>query len=436
VAALVATERPLTFPRISFLMHSRFRPCGPTAALLLLLTPCFPAHASKPGGKEGHHHHEAIPGVQSLDVYATASQLHLLTGELSKDGKRTELYHQASSDAGKTWSTPAPVGAGQPAPHGAHRGMDPQVAAYGEKVMAVWMTPGTDMFGGGPMATSLSSDGGKTWEQGPNPADDGSTTGHGFLDVAANAGGDFHLTWLDTRGEKRGLRYARSTDGGTTWSKNDTVDAETCECCWNVLATGPDGRVGILYRDKDPRDMSISWSPAAGTWSAPVSVGGFRWEFQGCPHVGGGLAAGGEKDSPVWHAVVWTGLEDSLGVHHLSSTDAGTTWSKTQRVAGKGASHPDIAARGQEVIMVWDTTNEKGSHIEAALSSDGGRSWQMPVRLSNAESNASHPRVVATATGGFLIFWTQRQGEGAATWQSVPFPSSAVSAAGLSSSAR
>ncbi|RBP45911.1 BNR repeat protein [Roseimicrobium gellanilyticum] len=416
-------------------MHSRFRFCGSAAALLLVLTPCLPVQASKPGGKEGHHH-ETIPGVQSLDVYATTSQLHLLTGGLSNDGSRTELYHQSSSDAGKTWSAPVRVDAGQPAPHAAHRGMDPQIAASGDQLMAVWMTPGTDMFGGGPMATALSSDGGKTWKAGPNPADDGSTTGHGFLDVAADARGSFHLTWLDTRGEKRGLRYARSEDGGTTWSRNDTVDAETCECCWNVLAAGPDGRVGILYRNKEPRDMSISWSSAAGTWSAPVSVGGFNWEFQGCPHVGGGLAAGGEQTSPIWHAVVWTGMEDSLGVHHVSSPDAGATWSKTQRVAGKGASHPDIAARGQEVIMVWDTTNEKGSHIEAARSSDGGKSWQTAVRLSSAGPSATHPRVVASADGGFRVFWTQRQGEGPTTWQSSPFPSSAVSTVSSNSNTR
>lgn len=411
-------------------MHSRFPTRGSAAALLLLLVPCLPAlHATQPGGKEAHHHHEAIPGVQSLDVYATASQVHLLTGELSRDGARTELYHRASRDGGRTWSAPVRVDAGQPAPHAAHRGMDPQIAAYEDHLIAVWMTPGTDMFGGGPMATALSTDGGRTWKPGPNPADDGSTTGHGFLDAAADGKGAFHLTWLDTRAEKRGLRYARSADGGATWSKNDTVDAETCECCWNVLAAGPDGRVGILYRDKEPRDMSISWSPAAGTWSAPVSVGGFKWEFQGCPHVGGGLTAGGDKTSPTWHAVVWTGMEDSLGVHHVSSADAGATWSQTQRVAGKGASHPDIAASGQEVIMVWDTTNEKGSHIEAALSSDGGRKWQTSVDLSKAGANASHPRVVATGGGAFRIFWTQRQGDEPTTWQSMPFPAPAVSAA-------
>jgi hypothetical protein len=387
------------------------------------MAPCLSVHASKPGGKGGHHHHEAIPGVQSLDVYAEGSQLHLLTGQLSKDGTRTELSHQASSDAGNTWSPPVRVDAGLPAPHAARRGMDPQIAAHRGKMLAVWMTPGTDMFGGGPMATALSSDGGRTWKAGPNPADDGSTTGHGFIDVAADARGIFHLTWLDTRGDKRGLRYARSMDGGATWTKNDTVDAETCECCWNVLAAGPDGRVGILYRDKEPRDMSIAWASAAGAWSAPVSVGGFQWEFQGCPHVGGGLAAGGEENSPLWHAVVWTGVEGSLGVHHVFSTDAGVTWSKTQRVAGRGASHPDVAARGQEVIMVWDTTNEQGSFIEAALSTDGGKNWQASVRLSPAGCHASHPRVVTTAAGAFRIFWTQRQGEGATTWQSAPFPS-------------
>lgn len=407
--------------------HQSFR------ALLFLVISAATSHSLLSSEKKGGHHHETHPGVQSLDVYATPSEFHLFTGELSQDGTRTELLHRLSRDEGRTWSTPVRVDTGQPPPHAAHRGMDPQIASNGDHVIAVWMTPGTDMFGGGPMATALSKDGGKTWQPGPNPADDSSTTGHGFIDIVVDSTGIFHLTWLDTRSEKRGLRYARSVDGGMTWSRNNTIDPETCECCWNVLAAGPDGRVGILYRDKEPRDMAIAWATPAntsGTWSAPVSVGGFKWDFQGCPHVGGGLAAGGESGSPTWHAVVWTGMEDSLGVHHLSSTDAGATWSKTQHIAGQGASHPDIAAQGQKVVMVWDTTNERGSHIEATLSEDGGKTWRAPATLSRPGASASHPRVVRSAMDGFRVFWTQRQAEGHTTWELTPFPLLPVGAAG------
>lgn len=380
--------------------------------------------------KEHEHHLAVAPGVQSLDVSASPTGLHLLTGELASDGKSTELLHTVSRDGGETWTRPVVVGGGQAPPFSAHRGADPQIAALGNQVLAVWMTAGTDAFGGGPMATALSADGGKTWTAGPNPADDGSTTGHGFIDVAADKDGAFHLTWLDTREGKRGLRYARSTDGGRTWSSNDTVDAETCECCWNTIIAGPGGKVGILYRDKEPRDMAVSWWGGAGKpWSAPRWVGSFQWEFQGCPHVGGGLASGGTDAAPAWHAVVWTGKDDAVGIHHLSSRDGGQTWSKGTLLAEKHASHADVAARGNVVVMACDLGSKEGSRIQARISNDGGVTWQPAAWLSESGRIATHPRVVAVE-GGFRVFWTEQKGDGPVKWEMATLkqPADAVGA--------
>src|SRR5262245_65139412 len=141
-----------------------------------------------------------------------------------------------------------------PRPDVVHRGMDVQVAASGRRVVAVWQTRGAGHFRGGPMATAISADGGATWSAGPNPAEGGSTQAQGFIDIAADSEGHFHIVWLDSRGGAQGLRYARSTDGGLRWSKNQTLDPETCECCWNTITTAPGGAIAVLYRDKDPRD--------------------------------------------------------------------------------------------------------------------------------------------------------------------------------------
>ncbi len=400
-------------------MHHRF--LIPLYALLCAGLPGRALHADdKPAeaGKHQHHHHPSVPGVQSLDVQATATGLHLLTYELAPDGSPLGLLYRTSTNRGAHWTSPVRVDTDQPPPFAAARGVDPQVAASGQTVVAIWMTAGTDAFGGGPMASALSTDGGKTWTKGPNPADDGSTTGHGFLDVVATRDGVFHLTWLDTREGKRGLRHARSTDGGRSWSKNDTADAETCECCWNAIATGPDGKVGILYRDKGPRDMAVAWCPEPGKdWPAPVNLGGFQWEFQGCPHVGGGLAAGGTAELPVWHAVVWTGKEDSVGIHYLASLDGGTTWTRTTRLADKRSTHPDLAAAGRSVMVVCDVGSKEGSRISSLLSPDGGRTWQAQVWLSDADTVATHPRVVAVGDG-YCVFWTEQKGAGPVLWKS------------------
>ena len=130
------------------------------------------------------------------------------------------------------------------------------------------MTAGTDKWGSGPMATALSNDGGATWRPGPKPADDGSTTGHGFIDIVADDVGILHLTWLDSRDGKQGLRYARSEDAGKTWAVNITAKAGTCECCSNAIVAGGGHTTSEPKQLGDASAIQGAVSADAGiTWS-------------------------------------------------------------------------------------------------------------------------------------------------------------------------
>jgi hypothetical protein len=265
------------------------------------------------------------------------------------------------------------------------------------------------------MATALSADGGKTWTAGPNPADDGSTEGHNFMDITADGRGVFHLVWLDSRGGKRGLRGADSSDSGRTWSANRTIDAETCECCWNTLLASPKGGAWVLYRAKSPRDMATA-SLTGETWKKPVTVGAFGWQFDGCPEVGSGLCL--LPDGSL-HAAVWSGKENRAGVYHLSSNDAGATWSEPQPLGDGMARNPDAAASPSgAVAVVWDTVENDVPCIRGSISKDGGKTWRISTRLSSAKASSQHPRVVPTESG-FRVFWTEAQNDKSPKWASA-----------------
>jgi hypothetical protein len=359
-----------------------------------------------------HHGSPAPAGVVSLDVYAEGGRVHLLTVTRADGGRVTEYVR--SEDGGATWSPPVRVGEGQLPAEVAHRGMDAQLAAApgGRKLVAVWTAYGKEnRFGRGRLVTAVSSDGGKTWHAGPNPADDGSEGDHAFADVATDDAGTFHLAWLDARaGGRKGLLYARSDDGGATWSPNVLVKRDTCECCWTTIATAPAGKVFILFRDKDPRDMAVVRSDdGGGTWNNPVRVGAFDWDFGGCPHVGGGLAV----TPAALHAVVWTGKPGSAGSYALSCDAGGARWSDPASF-GAAAAHPDIAATGAgRVAAVWDAMADGGNGVFAATSD--GHAWSQPRRLSDAGAAATHPRVV-TAGDAFLVVWTEQRAGRPAAW--------------------
>lgn len=359
-------------------------------------------------GTLAHEHHEANTGaIQSLDVYSDSGKQYLLLGETEKD--RPRLFCLCSADDGATWSKPMRVDAGMPAAHGLMRGDDAQIAAAENRLVAVWETAGTGKWGDGPMATALSSDGGQTWRAGPNPADDKLTSGHGFIDVAADPQGSFHLIWLDNRSGKQGLRYARSDDAGEHWATNTTIDPETCECCWNVIKAAKDSKVFALYRDIDPRDMALAISLDNGkTWRRESTIIPFDWHINACPEVGGGLVFG----NTVLHAVVWAGKEDVAGLYAVASFDGGTHWSKPHQLGDREARHADIAANGDTIAVAWDALT-KG--IFTAISNNGWQTWTTS-KLVEARSNASHPRILTTTTG-FRIFWTETV-DGKTAWRS------------------
>lgn len=396
---------------------------NPQAKLLCLFAMCLGVLCGlvKEGFADSKHPvliypEPGLADITSLDVYTEGQTIHVLVAGKRRGEETPGLAYLRSEDGGYTWSGQAEVPSEVAPATASMRGKDAQIAARGDRLIAVWQTSG-EFPGMGPMASAFSADGGKTWTEGPNPADDGSLSDHGYADMGADEAGRFHIVWLDDREENgnfQGLRYARSTDGGRTWSRNQTLDEAACTCCWTRLQIGLEGILHVLYRDANPQDMALFQSMDAGaTWRRAGTVGRFEWMFLGCPHTGGGLSMARGTGTGSLHSVVWTGKEGALGLHHLVSKDNGRTWGASRRLSQAAAARGDIAARDlQHLAAVWDEAKRNGSAIIFASSCDGGQSWARPARISAPETVATHPTVLATATG-YAVLWTEKQGDGA-----------------------
>lgn len=378
----------------------------------LAVTTVLPALAGGGGGHSGHGPAGPAGEVLALDAASDGAVVDLLLALRTEDAAR--LVHRRSTDGGRSWGPEREVTLGGKPLESPHRGMDPQIAADGDRLLAVWTAPGTSKWGSGPLATATSSDGGRTWMPGPVPNDDGTTEGHNYAEAIADGRGAFHLVWLDDRDGSRGLRAAASTDGGRTWSANRTVDGETCECCWNRLAADGDV-VRVLYRDRGAdRDMIVAATADGGaSWKRVGTAGDFDWEFEGCPHAGGGFTAGGGRLA----ALVWTGAPGKTGLWTVTSADAGRTWSPPHRMGTDRARHGDLAAAGTRLVAAWD----QDRRIHASHSDDGGATWSDPEVLSEPGRTATHPLVVGTGDGA-LVLWTESPEGGMAGWASRRFP--------------
>jgi hypothetical protein len=302
--------------------------------------------------------------------------LHLLIGTHSQGD--SALWSRRSVDNGLTWSGPARVDRGQARPFGIERGNDARIAARGRQLLAVWVVKGSGWGGIGPLTAARSADGGRSWQPAARPSDDGQDQDQGFVALLAGEDG-VHAVWLDGRDGAQGLRFARSADNGKTWTRNRTIQARTCECCWNTLVAGHDGWLYALFRGAKPRDMLLARSSDRGaTWTVAGSVGAFRWNIEACPHAGGALAATMEALT----AVVWTGQAGQAGLHVLSSRDHGASWKPEARLGNESAKHADLAAGARSLCAVWDEYREERPEVVLACRRAEATRWPIATRLS------------------------------------------------------
>ncbi len=361
-----------------------------------------------------------VLGVQNLisfDVYVDGQITHALFAAETGEANKPYIGYLRSADGGQHWTAPVEIGHIVVSALESRIGNDVQIAASGDKLLAVWQVSG-EIPGMGPLVALSSSDGGQNWTPGVNPT--ASDVDQSHADLTADRQGRFHLVWLDDRDENgyQGVRYARTGDAGQHWELAQTIDDSSCSCCWNRIVIAPDGQLNLLYRDMEPRDMALAQSADGGqSWQRVSTVGEFNWVFNGCPHNGGGLVLAGGN---TWHSLVWTGADNQVGLYHLQSGDNGKSWSQPRGMnSGLPAFHSDIAVIGaRHVAAIWDVLGAEGSTVVISESLDNGAQWSTPQTLSTSGSSASFPRLVATPAG-LLAMWMDQKPGAAKQWQSA-----------------
>ena len=290
----------------------------------------------------------------------------------------------------------------------------------------MWPGRGTGVWGSGPLGSALSRDGGKTWAPAGDPApfpEDDPVAEHGarFPALQPSPAGGFTLAWIDASDKARSVRAGRFDLDTSSWSEPVTVDATSCACCWNALAS-VGGEEVFVYRDVNPSDMAAARSSDGGaTWSEPAPVGSFGWDFEGCPHVGAGLAA--EPDGGRLFAAVWTGKEGEAGLYACFSDDAGAAWSPPQRLGGSGATHPRMAALGGgRVAAAWTENAGDATTLVYAVSTDRGLTWSDPVAFAGGRDTLPNHALLAAEGGRLTAHWTETVGDAPAAARSAVLP--------------
>ncbi|NBR26809.1 MAG: exo-alpha-sialidase [Betaproteobacteria bacterium] len=291
--------------------------------------------------------------------------------------------------------------------------------------------------------------------------------------IALGAGGEIYVSWTRPLGKPYTgeIRFARSLDGGRTFSKPLTVHADRQEIThrFDAMAVNNKGQLFVAWIDKRDgvaaaRARGPEYRGAAVYYAVSDDRGAsFRGDFRLAEHSCEccRIALRPQADGSVlamWrhvfapnirdHALARMTPEGSPGEirrvtfddwrvdvcpHHGPSLDidaggrlhavwftqaannSGVFYGRLRdggvdlqrRIGGTTAEHADLAIIGNRVAVAWKEFDGERSHLRALLSDDAGEHWRERELVATSEAS-DHPRVLARA-GAFHVFWNTRR---------------------------
>ncbi len=231
-----------------------------------------------------------------------------------------------------------------------------------------------------------STDYGQTWSSPVNISGNSSgLTDKPWATLPPSKNGDtIYVCWVLFYGSQDGTYFARSTDGGQTWTRQRI--SSTSYGSMPYICTDWGGNVYVIWRDYGSEQYRLRCSRDAGeTWDTEAFVDYFDWTSDGTRAPAVPAIAGGPPGHV--YAVYMSEKYSSAyqwDILFTKSTDYGQTWSTPiaiNTVTGRPhkAKLPTITVDPSgDIWVIWAQYNAAGDgkwSVEWAVSFDEGQTW-------------------------------------------------------------
>jgi hypothetical protein len=181
--------------------------------------------------------------------------------------------------------------------------------------------------------------------------------------IEVDEAGNLDVTFAVPVNEGRGIYFARSSDGGLTWSAAAQVFDGAAGGCESV------GQPSLA--STGPRSHSILWS---------------------CSTVPGGIGP--------------------LSLYAATSNDDGATWSQAQLVAATAVTWSRVKAVGALIHWVWAEAKGSQTYLWHAYSTDAGQTWSPAANISIQPGTANPTALTLDPAGRLHLVQAVAAGSG------------------------
>ena len=272
----------------------------------------------------------------------------------------------------------------------------PQMAVSGNDVYVIWNDNSTGKYG---ILFTKSTDGGMTFSP---PVDIGRNIGSAGSPQFAVSGNDVYAVWQAKTTGKYQIIFAKSTDGGATFSSPANLSNVTGDSSYpKIASSGNNIYVTWSYTttNKD-YDVLFSKSNDGGlTFSVPVNISNNLGDS--------GLPQMSVSDNNVY--VTWE--NNGLGnfeVFVAKSNDNGNTFAAPVNISNDAAPSgaPQIASSGKNVYVSWMDRTPGNYDIFVAKSNDAGATFSAPVNVSNTPKDSGYQQMTLSGNNIYVV-WTE-----------------------------
>ncbi|HYL66811.1 MAG TPA: hypothetical protein VEU72_06620 [Nitrosopumilaceae archaeon] len=272
----------------------------------------------------------------------------------------------------------------------------PQMAVSGNNVYVIWDDNSTGKYG---ILFTKSNDGGTTFGTLVDISRGIGTSGSPQFAVSGN---DVYAVWQAKTTGNYQIIFAKSTDGGATFSIPGNLSNSTGDSSYPKIAISGNNIYIVWSYTATNKDYDVLFTKSTDggvTFSTPVNISNNLGD-SGLPQ----MVVSGNNVYVTWEN---NGL-GNFEVFVAKSTDNGNTFAIPVNISNNAAPSgaPKIAASGNNVYVVWMDKTPENYDIFVAKSNDAGSTFGTPVNVSNTAKDSGYPQITMSGNNVYVV-WTE-----------------------------